>query len=62
MESTGSVVVDFGRFCTAFLVVMGVGMLDSPLSRLCSFIWQRRMTFEFVGGLCAIVITRKFLG
>ena len=27
MESTGSAVVDFGRFCTAFLVVMGVGML-----------------------------------
>ena len=26
MESTGSAVVDFGRFCTGFLVVMGVGM------------------------------------
>ena len=25
MESTGSAVVDFGRFCTGFLVVMGVG-------------------------------------
>lgn len=25
MESAGSAVVDFGRFCTAFLVVMGVG-------------------------------------
>ncbi|CAF9911218.1 MAG: Vacuolar protein sorting-associated protein 55 [Heterodermia speciosa] len=26
MESAGSAVVDFGRFCTAFLVVMGIGM------------------------------------
>ena len=26
MESAGSAVVDFGRFCTGFLVVMGVGM------------------------------------
>ena len=26
MESAGNAVVDFGRFCTGFLVVMGVGM------------------------------------
>ncbi|MCJ1230425.1 Vacuolar protein sorting-associated protein 55 [Toensbergia leucococca] len=26
MESAGSAVVDFGRFCTGFFVVMGVGM------------------------------------
>lgn len=26
MESSGTAVVDFGRFCTGFLVVMGVGM------------------------------------
>ena len=26
MESSGSAIVDFGRFCTAFLVVMGIGM------------------------------------
>lgn len=25
MESAGSAVVDFGKFCTGFLVVMGVG-------------------------------------
>ncbi len=25
MESEGSAVVDFGRFCTGFLVVMGIG-------------------------------------
>ena len=32
MESAGNAVVDFGRFCTGFLVVMGVGM-DSHISR-----------------------------
>jgi hypothetical protein len=26
VESSGNAVVDFGRFCTGFLVVMGVGM------------------------------------
>ncbi|KAL8823688.1 MAG: hypothetical protein Q9191_005632 [Dirinaria sp. TL-2023a] len=26
MESAGSAVVDFGRFCTAFLVVMGIAL------------------------------------
>jgi len=31
MESGGSGVVDFGRFLTGFLVVMGIGM---PLPRL----------------------------
>jgi hypothetical protein len=25
MESAGNAVIDFGRFCTGFLVVMGVG-------------------------------------
>jgi hypothetical protein len=25
-ESSGSAIVDFGRFCTGFLVVMGIGM------------------------------------
>jgi len=29
MESAGSAVVDFGRFCTGFLVVMGVGRFPS---------------------------------
>ena len=27
MESSGSALVDFGRFCTGFLVVMGIGEL-----------------------------------
>lgn len=30
MESAGSAVVDFGRFCTGFLVVMGVGTHSLP--------------------------------
>ena len=25
MESAGNAVIDFGRFCTGFLVVMGIG-------------------------------------
>lgn len=29
MESSGSAVVDFGRFCTGFLVVMGIGMCSA---------------------------------
>lgn len=29
MESAGSAVVDFGRFCTGFLVVMGIGTFCS---------------------------------
>ena len=33
MESAGSAVVDFGRFCTGFLVVMGVGMCPSHQRR-----------------------------
>ena len=31
MESAGSAVVDFGRFCTGFLVVMGVGMCSPSI-------------------------------
>lgn len=27
VESSGNALVDFGRFCTGFLVVMGIGML-----------------------------------
>lgn len=26
VESSGSAIVDFGRFCTGFLVLMGLGM------------------------------------
>jgi len=37
MESSGSAIVDFGRFCTGFLVVMGVGMASHmDLISLCT--------------------------
>ena len=32
MESAGNAVIDFGRFCTGFLVVMGVGMRSPSIS------------------------------
>jgi hypothetical protein len=31
MESAGNAVIDFGRFCTGFLVVMGVGTFRHTL-------------------------------
>lgn len=34
MESSGSAVVDFGRFCTGFLVVMGIGESAGPFFTL----------------------------
>ena len=39
MESSGNVVVDFGKFCTGFLVVMGIGML--LLTNICSLLSER---------------------
>ena len=43
MENAGSAIVDFGRFCTGFLVVMGVGEQSSPLSiQLCLSSWNYR--------------------
>ena len=33
MENAGNAVIDFGRFCTGFLVVMGVGMFDTSVMR-----------------------------
>jgi hypothetical protein len=30
MESAGNAVIDFGRFCTGFLVVMGIGTNPRP--------------------------------
>lgn len=34
MESSGNAMVDFGRFCTGFLVVMGIGTFCVPYSGL----------------------------
>ncbi len=36
MESAGNAVVDFGRFCTGFLVVMGVGKASPWASKTSS--------------------------
>lgn len=33
MENAGNAVIDFGRFCTGFLVVMGIGTLKK--ARVC---------------------------
>ena len=40
MESSGSAVIDFGRFCTGFLVVMGVGRY-SPFAHAVNAIHYR---------------------
>ncbi|MCJ1302488.1 Vacuolar protein sorting-associated protein 55 [Hypocenomyce scalaris] len=63
MESTGSAVVDFGRFCTGFLVVMGVDLegveADETVARLalpallahCALIQYSAMAMSIIGGL-----------
>ena len=37
VESSGAAVLDLGRFCTGFLVVMGLGMLLVPFC----WVWRR---------------------
>lgn len=58
MESAGSAVVDFGRFCTGFLVVMGVGM-GSLSPRIVDFSWiaelQERMRESIVTDVCLLI-------
>ncbi|KAK3169696.1 hypothetical protein OEA41_009080 [Lepraria neglecta] len=49
MESAGSAVVDFGRFCTGFLVVMGVA-LPASLAH-CGLIQVPAMVMSIIGGL-----------
>jgi hypothetical protein len=46
VESSGSAVVDFGRFVTGFLVLMGVGMSFPPHFNSISLFWGIRW---FVG-------------
>lgn len=48
VESSGAAVLDLGRFCTGFLVVMGIGELSyrhGPRSRLGSHANALRFTF-----------------
>lgn len=53
MESAGSAVVDFGRFCTGFLVVMGVGMA-SPSPTIAKLGWMR--SYESVCGRAILLM------
>lgn len=61
MESTGSAVVDFGRFCTAFLVVMGVGMLLSSPSSIRCYV-TITIPSGSVGEQCVIPVSFECLG
>ncbi|KAI9813799.1 MAG: Vacuolar protein sorting-associated protein 55 [Pycnora praestabilis] len=49
MESAGNAVIDFGRFCTGFLVVMGVAL--PALLAHCALIEYPAMAMSIVGGL-----------
>jgi len=49
MESSGSGIVDFGRFLTGFLVVMGIA-LPSLLAH-CAIISTSAMVMSIIGGL-----------
>ncbi|KAL9128570.1 MAG: hypothetical protein Q9217_002769 [Psora testacea] len=49
MESAGSAVVDFGKFCTGFLVVMGVAL--PALLAHCGLIQVPAMAMSIIGGL-----------
>jgi len=49
MESAGNSVIDFGRFCTGFLVVMGIAL--PALLAHCHLIQIPAMIMSIVGGL-----------
>ncbi|KAK3077174.1 hypothetical protein LTS18_011027 [Coniosporium uncinatum] len=49
MESSGSGIVDFGRFMTGFLVVMGIAL--PALFAHCALIQYPAMIMSIVGGL-----------
>lgn len=51
MESSSSAIVDFGRFCTGFLVVMGVGMGSPSMS---SWLSAYSSTFSSPCSFCAL--------
>ena len=58
VESSGNAVVDFGRFCTGFLVLMGVGMstFSFPSSYFAVFCWKygRKEEVELEGEWCGV--------
>ncbi|MCJ1285536.1 Vacuolar protein sorting-associated protein 55 [Xylographa opegraphella] len=49
MENAGSAIVDFGRFVTGFLVVMGIAL--PALLAHCALIQYPAMAMSIVGGL-----------
>lgn len=49
VESAGSAIIDFGRFCTGFLVVMGIAL--PALLAHCDIITSQAMVMSIVGGL-----------
>ncbi|KAF2491860.1 vacuolar protein sorting 55 superfamily [Lophium mytilinum] len=49
MESSGSGIVDFGRFLTGFLVVMGIAL--PALLAHCAIIQTPAMVMSIIGGL-----------
>ncbi|KAF2454414.1 vacuolar protein sorting 55 superfamily [Lineolata rhizophorae] len=49
MESSGSVLIDFGRFLTGFFVVMGIAL--PSLFAHCALIQYPAMIMSIVGGL-----------
>ncbi|KAG8531904.1 uncharacterized protein KY384_003540 [Bacidia gigantensis] len=49
MESAGSAAIDFGRFCTGFLVVMGIAL--PVLLAHCGLIQPAAMAMSIIGGL-----------
>ncbi|KAK0512629.1 hypothetical protein JMJ35_004646 [Cladonia borealis] len=49
MESSGSAIIDFGRFCTGFLVVMGVAL--PALLAHSGLIQVPAMVMSIIGGL-----------
>ncbi|KAI9669817.1 MAG: Vacuolar protein sorting-associated protein 55 [Caeruleum heppii] len=49
MENSGNAIIDFGRFCTGFLVVMGIAL--PALLAHCGIIQVPAMIMSIVGGL-----------
>jgi len=49
MESSGNAAIDFGRFCTGFLVVMGIAL--PALFAHCGLIVYPAMVMSIIGGL-----------
>ncbi|KAI9762841.1 MAG: Vacuolar protein sorting-associated protein 55 [Chaenotheca gracillima] len=49
MENSGNAIIDFGRFCTGFFVVMGIAL--PALLAHCELIRYPAMVMSIIGGL-----------